>query len=104
MPKRFSKSKPRVAIIGGTGLEDPKFFKKIKEIKIKTPFGYPSAPISIVDFQGRQIAFLSRHGKKHQFPPHCVPQRANIWALKNMGIERIIGISAVGSLQKAFKP
>ncbi|MFH1714177.1 MAG: S-methyl-5'-thioadenosine phosphorylase [Candidatus Nealsonbacteria bacterium] len=99
-----SPSNPKIAVIGGSGLEDPKFFKKIKEIKIKTPFGYPSAPVRIVDLNGKQVAFLSRHGKKHQFPPHKVPQRANIWALKKLGIETIIGVSAVGSLQKSFKP
>ena len=104
MPKNFSKSSIKIAVIGGSGLEDPQFFKKIKEGNIKTPFGYPSAPIIIADFNGTHVAFLSRHGKKHQFPPHKVPQRANIWALKSLGVERIIGISAVGSLQKDFKP
>ena len=104
MPKIYSISNPKVAIIGGSGLEDPKFFKKIKEVKVKTPFGLPSSPISIADFHGKRIAFLSRHGKKHQFPPHRVPQRANLWALKKLGIERIIAVSTVGSLQKDFKP
>lgn len=104
MPKNYLRSEPKIAIIGGSGLEDPKFFKKIREIKVKTPFGFPSSPISIADFRGKQIAFLSRHGKKHQFPPHRVPQRANIWALKKIGIERIVGVSTVGSLQKDFKP
>ncbi|MFH1424021.1 MAG: S-methyl-5'-thioadenosine phosphorylase [Candidatus Nealsonbacteria bacterium] len=104
MPKKSSKSDVKIAIIGGSGLEDPKFFKKIKEVNPKTPFGYPSSPITVADFHGERVAFLSRHGKKHQFPPHRVPQRANIWALKSLGVERIIGISSVGSLQKNFKP
>jgi len=94
----------KIAIIGGSGVYDPKIFKKEREIKIKTPFGYSSAPIEIGDFFGKKIAFLARHGKKHQFPPHKVPQRANISALKKLGIERIIGICAVGSLNKEFKP
>ena len=94
----------KVAIIGGSGLEDPKFFKKVKEIKIKTPFGLPSADIRITDFLGEKVAFLARHGKRHQFPPHQVPQKANIFALKKLGVERIIGICAVGSLKKEFKP
>lgn len=102
--KPSSPSKPKIAIIGGSGLEDPKFFKKIKEVKVKTPFGPPSSPVSIVDFDGNQVAFLSRHGESHQFPPHKVPQKANIWALKKLGIERIIGVSTVGSLRKNFKP
>ena len=94
----------KIAIIGGSGVYDPKIFKKEREVKIKTPFGFPSAPIEIGDFSGRKIAFLARHGKKHQFPPHKVPQRANIFALKKLGVERIIGICAVGSLKENFKP
>ena len=104
MPKNYSRFKPKIAIIGGSGIYDPHLFKKEKEIKFKTPFGFPSAPIEIGDFLGKKIAFLARHGKKHQFPPHKVPQRANIFALKKLGIERIIGICAVGSLKKNFKP
>lgn len=104
MPKTYSKYSPKIAVIGGSGLEDPKLFKKIQEVKIKTPFGYPSTPISVGDFSGRIVAFLSRHGKHHGIPPHKVNSRANVWALKELGIERIIGISAVGSLRKSFKP
>ena len=104
MPKKYSKSKPKIAIIGGSGVYDPHFFKKEKETRIKTPFGYPSASIEIGNFLGTKIAFLARHGKKHQFPPHQVHQRANIWALKKIGIEKIIGIGAVGSLKEKFKP
>ncbi|MDI6602879.1 MAG: S-methyl-5'-thioadenosine phosphorylase [Patescibacteria group bacterium] len=104
MLKNYSKSKIKIAIIGGTGLEDPKFFKKIKEVKIKTPFGFPSAAIHIVDFLSKKVAFLSRHGKLHGIPPHRVNSKANIWALKKIGIERIIGVCAVGSLKKNFKP
>lgn len=104
MPNNYSKSNPKIAIIGGSGLEDPKFFKKIQEVKIKTPFGYPSGPISIGNFFGVKVCFLSRHGKKHQFPPHKVNSLANLWALKRLGVERIIAISAVGSLQENFKP
>jgi len=94
----------KIAIIGGSGIYDPKIFKKEREVKVKTPFGYPSSPIEIGDFFGKKIAFLARHGKKHQFPPHQVPQRANISALKELGVERIIGICAVGSLKENFKP
>ena len=104
MPKNYSKYKPKIAIIGGSGVYDSGIFKKEKEIKIKTPFGYPSAPIEIGDFSGKKVAFLARHGKNHQFPPHQVPQKANLWALRKLGVERIIGIGAVGSLKKEFKP
>jgi 5'-methylthioadenosine phosphorylase len=104
MQKNYSISNPKIAIIGGSGLEDPKFFKKIKKINIKTSYGHTSGPINIVDFCGTQIAFLSRHGKNHDFPPHKVNFRANIWALKEIGVERIISVSAVGSLKANFKP
>lgn len=101
---RFNLATSKIAIIGGSGVDDPKLFKKEREIKIKTPFGYPSAPIELGEFQGVKVAFLARHGKQHQSPPHKVPQRANIWALKKLGIERIIGTCAVGSLKENFKP
>ncbi|MFH1820798.1 MAG: S-methyl-5'-thioadenosine phosphorylase [Candidatus Nealsonbacteria bacterium] len=104
MPKNSLILKPKIAVIGGSGLEDPKFFKKISEVNLKTPFGPTSAPIRTVEFNGQRIAFLARHGQKHEFPPHKVPQRANIWALKKLGVETIIGVSAVGSLKKVFKP
>lgn len=104
MPRKSSKFNHKIAVIGGSGVYDPKFFKKEKEVKIKTPFGFPSSSIEIGEFLGRKIAFLARHGKKHQFPPHKVPAKANIWALKKLGIERIIGICAVGSLKENFKP
>lgn len=104
MPRNSSNSNPKIAIIGGSGVYDSGFFKKEREVKVKTPFGFPSAPIEIGELLGRKIAFLPRHGKEHQFPPHKVPKRANIWALKNLGVERIIGISATGSLKKSFRP
>jgi len=95
---------PKIAIIGGSGFHNPGVFKKEMEIQIQTPFGYPSAPIEIGDFMGKKVAFIARHGKSHQFPPHKVPHRANIWALKKLGVERIIGICTVGSLQETFRP
>ncbi|MDD5145652.1 MAG: S-methyl-5'-thioadenosine phosphorylase [Candidatus Pacebacteria bacterium] len=106
MQKNYSKYKngPEIAIIGGTGVYDPSIFKKEKEVIIKTPYGNPSSPIEIGSFLGKRIAFLARHGKRHQFPPHLVPQKANIFALKELGVERIIGICAVGSLKEEFKP
>lgn len=104
MPNNSSESKVKIAIIGGSGVYDPGIFKKEKEINPETSYGFPSAPIEIGDFLGKKIAFLARHGKFHQFPPHQVPQRANLYALKELGIERIIGICAVGSLKEEFKP
>ncbi len=102
MNSQFQKIK--IAIIGGSGVYDSCIFKKEKEIEVQTPFGLPSAKIEVGDFLGKKIAFLARHGNKHQFPPHKVPQRANIFALKKIGVESIIGICAVGSLKQDFKP
>ena len=96
--------KASLAIIGGSGVYDPALFKNIKVRKITTPFGSPSAPIEIGDFLGKKVAFLARHGKKHTIPPHLVNSRANLRALKKIGVERVIGICAVGSLQKNYKP
>jgi len=109
-------SDAKIAIIGGTGLEDPKFFKKIKDVKIKTPYGFPSAPIEIGDFSvpegkhpasygaSRKIAFLARHGKRNEIPPHRVNYQANIFALKKLGVKYIFAFNSVGSLKKRIQP
>jgi len=95
--------KAEIAIIGGTGFYD--FFKKKgKQIEIKTKFGKPSDKISIGVLFGKRIAFLPRHGKNHKFPPHKIPYLANIFALKKLGVKRIIAPCAVGSLRKEIKP
>jgi len=103
MLKNYSKSNSKIAIIGGTGLEDLKFFKKIKEIKIKTPFGSPSK-IKIGNFQDKKIIFLTRHGKEIQFPPHKINYKANIFILKKLGVKFIFAFNSVGSLKKKIKP
>ncbi len=94
----------KIAIIGGTGIADPKLFRTVKEIDASTPFGKPSDKIRIVEFQGMKVAFLPRHGSGHTIPPHKVNSRANIRALKDIGVERVIGLAAVGSLQEKMKP
>lgn len=76
----------------------------VREIEVDTPYGEPSAPMALGTIQGRQVAFIPRHGVKHQFPPHVVPYRANLWAMKQLGVERVIGPCAVGSLQPHVKP
>lgn len=75
-----------------------------KEIKVYTPFGMTSDLIHIGNLGDRKVAFISRHGKKHQIPPHRIPYRANIWALKELGVKRIIATSTVGSLREDYKP
>jgi 5'-methylthioadenosine phosphorylase len=96
--------KAKIAVIGGTGLADSKAFKILEEVKVDTPFGKPSDKIKITDFNGKKVAFLPRHGAGHKIPPHMVNYRANIHALKQLGVERIIAFSAVGSLRKDMKP
>lgn len=92
----------KIAIIGGSGFYE--LLDQAKEVKIKTPYGWPSDQITLGEVFGRKIAFLPRHGKKHQFPPHMINYRANLWALKHLGAEEIITVTAAGSLQKKFRP
>lgn len=93
-----------IGIIGGTGIYDEKDIKEIKKIKVSTPYGSPSDLITIGKFYGKTIAFVPRHGSEHTIPPHKINFRANIMALKSLGVERLILLSAVGSLKKDFKP
>ncbi len=93
-----------IGIIGGSGVYSPEMLEGIKELKVSTPFGRPSDLISIGSLQGRSVAFIPRHGKEHQIPPHRVPYRANIWALKELGVKRVISASAVGSLREDYRP
>lgn len=93
-----------IGIIGGTGLYDPKLLKNVKEMKVNTPYGPPSDSIVIGEMQGRSIAFLPRHSRKHTIRPTDVNSRANIFALKKLGVQRILAPSAVGSLREEFKP
>jgi len=93
-----------IGIIGGTGAYDPEFFSEVKEIKVYTPFGAPSDLVAIGTYKGKKVAFLPRHGRNHTLPPHRINNRANIWAFKQLGVNRIIASSAVGSLRDDFKP
>lgn len=93
-----------IGIIGGTGVYDPKMLKNVKKVEIKTPFGRPSDDIRIGTLAGRKIAFINRHGPGHSIPPHMVNSRANIWALKKLGITRILSPGAVGSLKENYEP
>jgi len=93
--------KIKIGIIGGSGFYE---FLKGKEVAVRTPYGKPSDKILISTFQGKKIAFLPRHGKKHQFPPHKINYKANLWALKKLGVERIIAPCAVGSLKAKIAP
>ena len=93
-----------IGIIGGTGLYDPKLLKNIKEVKVKTLFGKPSDAITIGEMEGKQLAFLPRHGKRHTIRPTDVNSRANIAAMKQLGVKSILASSTVGSLREEYKP
>jgi 5'-methylthioadenosine phosphorylase len=91
-----------IGIIGGSGLYE--FLDVGDEIEIDTPFGKPSDPLVIGEVAGRRVAFLPRHGRNHQFPPHRIPYRANLWALRSVGVRQVLAPSAVGSLTRSYGP
>ncbi len=93
-----------IAIIGGSGVYDASMLDNVKEIEIDTPFGKPSDAITIGSFGETNVAFLPRHGKGHRISPSKLNSRANILALKKLGVKRIISASAVGSLKPGLKP
>lgn len=91
-----------VGILGGSGfysyLVDP------ETVLVQTPFGPPSAPLAVGTVAGRRVAFLPRHGERHQFPPHRINYRANLWALRSLGVRQVVAPSAVGSLKAELRP
>lgn len=89
-------------VIGGSGFY--KFLETQEAEKVETPYGDPSASIRLSRVAGKRVAFLPRHGEHHQLPPHVVPYRANIYALKQLGVARVYGPTAVGSLKPDVKP
>jgi 5'-methylthioadenosine phosphorylase len=93
-----------LAVIGGSGLYEIEGLTDIKEVNIDTPFGKPSDTITIGKLGGVNVAFLPRHGRGHTITPTEIPYRANIYALKSLGVERIIAVNAVGSFKKELKP
>ncbi|KUK98103.1 MAG: S-methyl-5'-thioadenosine phosphorylase [Anaerolineaceae bacterium 46_22] len=95
---------PILAVIGGSGLYKFKNLTDIETIEMDTPFGKPSAPITLGNLMGKPVAFLARHGIGHTYDPSGVPYRANIFALKKLGVKRIVSVSACGSLREAYSP
>lgn len=91
-----------IGVFGGSGFYD--FLDNAREESVDTPYGPPAAPFRVGTFEGIDVAFLPRHGAHHQFPAHKVPFRANVWAMKELGVDRVIGPSAVGSLQREVAP
>lgn len=94
----------KIGIIGGSGLYQMPELQGVEEIQVETPFGSPSDAFILGTLEGERVAFLPRHGRGHRFTPTEVPFRANIYAMKSLGVERILSASAVGSLQEQFAP
>lgn len=93
-----------IGIIGGTGLYRMEGLEVIRSTEVDTPFGQPSGPVMLGRLGGRQVAFLPRHGLHHDLLPSEINFRANIWALKSVGVRTLIGVSAVGSLREEIRP
>ena len=94
----------KIGIIGGSGLYKMDALKDVQEVKLTTPFGDPSDAIIVGQLEGATVAFLARHGRNHHLLPTELPFRANIHAMKQLGVEYIISASAVGSLKAEAKP
>jgi len=94
----------KIGVIGGSGLYKLEGIKKIEEVEVGTPYGAGSDKFTICELQGKQVVFLPRHGRNHQISPSSINYRANIYAMKKLGVDRIISISACGSLKEEIKP
>jgi len=97
-------SKVKIGIIGGSGLYSMNGLTDVREVRVKTPFGDPSDAIVVGTLEGKRVAFLARHGRGHRILPGEINFRANVYAMKELGVERIISVSAVGSLQEDLRP
>ncbi|MGC0774692.1 MAG: S-methyl-5'-thioadenosine phosphorylase [Candidatus Acidiferrum sp.] len=93
-----------IGIIGGSGLYSMNGLTKTREVRVKTPFGEPSDAIVLGTLEGKRVAFLARHGRGHRILPSEINFRANVYAMKLLGVERIISVSAVGSLMEELRP
>jgi 5'-methylthioadenosine phosphorylase len=94
----------KIGVIGGSGLYRMEGMTDVEEVEIETPFGKPSDAITVGKVEGVSMAFLPRHGRGHRISPSEIPARANIWALKSLGVEWVISVSAVGSLREHIAP
>ena len=94
----------RMGVIGGSGIYEIEALSDVREIRVETPFGDPSDSIMVGTLEGERVAFLPRHGRGHRIMPHELNSRANIFALKSLGVERIVSVSACGSMREDFAP
>jgi len=91
-----------IGVIGGSGFYE--FLEGAERVHVDTPFGDPSDDLMVGELRGRRVAFVARHGKGHHFPPHLVPYRANLWALRSLGVRQVLAPCAVGSLRRELGP
>lgn len=91
-----------LGVFGGSGFYS--FLDDVETVEVDTPYGRPSAPVVVGSVGGRRVAFLPRHGTGHELPPHRIPYRANLWALRSLGVRRVLGPCAAGSLQPEVAP
>jgi 5'-methylthioadenosine phosphorylase len=102
--KQSTKQEAKIAVIGGSGMYEIDGVRNVKEVKVKTPFGDPSDAITLGEIEGVRCAFLPRHARGHRILPGELNSRANIYALKLLGVEQIVSVSACGSLKEEVKP
>lgn len=97
-------ARPKIGIIGGSGLYEMEGLRRSKSVKVRTPFGRPSDDFRIGELEGVPVAFLARHGEGHRILPSEINFRANIYGMKQLGVERILSVSAVGSMKEKIRP
>jgi 5'-methylthioadenosine phosphorylase len=102
LDKQPAAGRAEIGVIGGSGFYS--FLDDVEEVSIETPFGPPSDRIAIGAIGDRRVAFVPRHGRDHRHPPHGIPYRANLWALRSLGVTRVVAPSAVGSLTPEYGP
>ncbi|MGQ0810855.1 MAG: S-methyl-5'-thioadenosine phosphorylase [Nitrospiraceae bacterium] len=102
--KTSTKQQASIGIIGGSGLYEIEGLQQVREVRVRTPFGAPSDAVILGTLEGIRVAFLARHGRGHRMTPTEINYRANIYALKSLGVGRVISVSAVGSMKAAIKP
>lgn len=103
-PSKNANSKAQIGIIGGSGLYSMAGLADTREVRVRTPFGEPSEALMLGTLEAKRVAFLARHGRGHRISPSEINYRANIYAMKTLGVEQILSVSAVGSLREDFHP
>ena len=99
--RRRLTTQAEIGVFGGSGFYS--FLQDVEEVEVETPYGQPSAPLTVGEIGGRRVAFLPRHGRRHELPPAQIPYRANVWAMKEAGVRRIIGPCASGALKSELR-